>query len=104
MKLFQHKQENTKVELTIGTVWAKPLPMSMLHLADKLANKETKPAELAVTFALIMKAVLRDEDGKPLEDVDVMTADELADAFPVEDFTTLISAIMPSKEVDDSGN
>lgn len=94
-KLFQNKIDNTKVELSIGTVYVKPLPMKLLSIAEKLGNEGTNAVEQVIAFAMIMKTVLVDEKGNELDDVKEMTAEELGDAFPVADFTILIQAILP---------
>ena len=103
--LFKNKIANKKIELEVGTVYAKPLPVSMMGWAQKLVGDSDNPAQQAVAFSMIAKAILVDENGNKLDDVEAMDPQELAGAFSVEDFTKLITEVMPKpQEGDDLGN
>ena len=103
--LFKHSIQNKLIELSVGPVYAEPLPVSMMGWAQKLVGDSDNPTEQAVAFAMIAKAILVDENGDKLDDVEAMSSQDLAAAFSVEDFTKLITEIMPKpKEGDDLGN
>lgn len=96
--LFTKKLNNKKVETSVGDFYVKPLPMSMLGWANKLSDLNTAPAEQAVAFAMVLKAVAVDADGNKLDDIEAMSANELAEAFPAEDLLSIVEAIMPAPQ------
>ena len=77
-------------------VYFKPLKMSMLNWADKLAQKDLPPIEQAVAMAKIIQGVMVDKDGNSFDNIKEMTADEIVELFSVEDFTKIIEIVMPA--------
>lgn len=94
--LFQVKPQNTKVELSIGTAYLKPLPMSLLSVASTLGDKDSNSKEQAIAFAMIIKDVMVDEHGNPFDDLDSMGPEDIASAFSLDDFTHILTTLMPS--------
>ena len=99
--LFTKTPQNKHVELSIGTAFLKPLPMKLLPFAQKLGNQDTPTTEQTIAFSMILKEVLVDNAGNRFEDVETMTPEEISDSFSLEDFTTILQAIMPEP---DEGN
>ena len=92
------------VELSIGDVCLLPITMKHLPAIEKVASQDIGVIERAALFVPILKEVLVDENGKPFDDLQKMTAEEFNDGFPVEDFQTLLMAMMPMPEDKEQGN
>ena len=101
--LFQNKPENKRVDLSVGTAYLKPLPMSLLPFASKLGGEDVKPKDQEIAFAMILKEVMVDEHDMPFDDLQDMTAEDIGRAFTLDDFTKVIGVLMPAPE-DESGN
>lgn len=96
--LFTKTPENQKIELSIGTAFLKPLPMSLLSVASSLGNQDSNSKEQAIAFAMILKQVMVDADGMPFDDLSNMNAEEIAETFTLDDFTNILMVLMPAGE------
>ena len=95
-KLFANKKMELKeVKLSFETVWIKEVSFRHMSMLDKLGDPNIKDIEKAVFFAQIIKDVLVDKDGNEYEDLKDMTPEEMGDMFSIEDFATLINAMLP---------
>ena len=93
--LFTKKPQLKHIELSIGDAYLKPLPMTLLSHASKLADQDVSAEQQAVSFSMILKAVLVDANGNEFDDLKDLTPDQVATAFSLEDFTAILTAIMP---------
>ena len=102
--LFNKTPELKHISTSVGDFYAKPLPMSMIGWATKLSDPDVKPMEQAVAFATILGAIAVDAEGKPLDDIQAMSAEDISAAFPLDDLMAIVNVIMPKPDEGELGN
>ena len=96
-KLFANKKhELKKIELSFETVYLKEVSFRHVPMLEKVSDPNINAMEKVILFTQILKEVLVDKDGNEYEDFKDMTAEEAGDMFSIEDFGTLIQAMLPA--------
>ena len=97
-KLFKELPQPTPVELSIGTVYLKPLLVKHAKLFESITDINGDAGKQHVMLAMLLKELLVDEYGDPFEDLKNMSQDAITENLTFEDFATLLRKMTPKVE------